>query len=247
VTLTGQKDAVPTIAPSGDTPGGGFVDLGAAPFNIAPQPLNDEEAVNLNVGAFKYGGKTFNRIGVVSDGYVVVGGADSAADISFEPQHLPNPAPPNNVLAPFWTDLNGGNYRAGVLTNGVGNWLVIQIEGNIYGTTFAKGMQVWLQLGDTEQVSYEFDDATLTSTDTNGQDVTTGAENASGTAGDQIDGLPQGSLAVTTTPGEPGESLTYTVTVLGKQVGTGILTTTMVSDIVAGTTIVQNAINVAPR
>ena len=45
-------------------------------------------------------------IGVTSDGYLVAGGGE-AADVEFVPQTLPDPTRPNNVLAPFWTDLNG--------------------------------------------------------------------------------------------------------------------------------------------
>ena len=40
----------------------------------------------------------------------------------------PNPARPNNVLAPFWTDLNpgaGGAIRIGTLTDGADAWIVV--------------------------------------------------------------------------------------------------------------------------
>jgi len=32
-------------------------------------------------------------------------GCGASADVVFAPQHFPNPARPNNVIAPFWTDL----------------------------------------------------------------------------------------------------------------------------------------------
>ena len=54
---------------------------------------------------FYYGGEPYTSIGVVSNGYVVVGGG-TAADIVFTPQHFPNAARPNNVLALIWSDLN---------------------------------------------------------------------------------------------------------------------------------------------
>jgi hypothetical protein len=43
---------------------------------------------------------------------------------------LPNPAAPNDVLAPFWTDLDltsarGGASRVATLTDGVSTWLVV--------------------------------------------------------------------------------------------------------------------------
>ena len=49
-------------------------------------------------------------IGVVSNGYVVIGGGDGA-DIVFTPQTFPNPARPNNVLAPLWTRPQPGRRR----------------------------------------------------------------------------------------------------------------------------------------
>jgi hypothetical protein len=73
--------------------------------------------------------ESYTRIGVVSNGYVVVGGG-TAADVSFINQSLPNPAAPNDVLAPFWTDLDltsarGGALRVATLTDGVSTWLVV--------------------------------------------------------------------------------------------------------------------------
>ena len=52
-----------------------------------------------------YGSEPYTRVGVVSNGYLVIGGG-TAADIVFTPQTFPNAARPNNVIAPFWTDLN---------------------------------------------------------------------------------------------------------------------------------------------
>ena len=245
VTLAGRTDATPSIAP-GTTPGDGFLDL--ADFGIGAQSLTDEQAANFNVPGFMYGGQTYTRLGVVSDGYLVVGGTNGSADIEFEPQTLPDPARPNNVLAPYWTDLDGVTFRIGTLTDQVHTWIVAQTSGHIWGQPgLVKTMQVWIQVGATEGISYAYDDATLASTDTNGQDVTTGAENPSGTGGAQISGLPTGSYEITTAPGQPGQSLSYTLTVLGAKVGTGTLTTTMVSDIVAGSTVVTSTLGVVPR
>ena len=61
---------------------------------------------------FYYGGEPYTQIGVVSNGYIVLGGGTSS-DIVFTPQHFPNAARPNNVLAPFWTDLNPSATGAG--------------------------------------------------------------------------------------------------------------------------------------
>ena len=78
---------------------------------------------------FYYGGEPYTRVGVVSNGYLVIGGG-TGADVDFAPQTFPNPARPNNVIAPFWTDLNPAGRRArsasATLTDGVGaRWLVV--------------------------------------------------------------------------------------------------------------------------
>jgi hypothetical protein len=74
-----------------------------------------------------------------------------------------------------------------------------------------------------------------------------GAENVSGTAGAQLSTPPTGSYAITTTPGEPGGSLSYTLTVRGESRGHGVLTTSMLTDIVAGATTVATTIDVTRR
>ena len=66
---------------------------------------------------FYYGGEPYTRIGVVSNGYIVVGGGDSG-DIVFTPQHFPNAARPNNTLAPLWSDLNPSATGAGSIRVG---------------------------------------------------------------------------------------------------------------------------------
>ena len=71
--------------------------------------------------AFTYGGDSYTRSAWPATGTLIVGGG-TAADATPSNQRLPNAAPPNNVLAPFWTDLNpaaSGAVRVGVLTNGV--------------------------------------------------------------------------------------------------------------------------------
>ena len=56
--------------------------------------------------AFVYDGGTYTSIGVDSNGYVVVGGGDAEDNNCCQPV-IPDTARPNNVLAPFWTDLDG--------------------------------------------------------------------------------------------------------------------------------------------
>ncbi|MEO8830111.1 S8 family serine peptidase [Lapillicoccus sp.] len=237
-TLAAPKDAIPSIAP-GTTPGGGFLDL--AGFGIAPRAIGDEDIVNYTVPAFLYGGKSYTSLGMDSNGYIVVGGGDSG-DTAFTPQTLPDPARPNGVLAPYWTDLDGtgaAGIRLGSLTDGVHSWLVAQWNVHVYGDATATGlrtMQVWIGTGGGEDISYAYDASTVGKDAPTGTGLTVGAENVTGTAGAQISGPPQGSYVITTVPGQPGGSLTMTLTVKGDSAGRAALTSISRSNVTLGTT-----------
>ena len=69
---------------TGDSPAGGYLPLSL--FGIAPiAGVGDDTITNFNVPPFFYGGEPYTSIGVVSNGYVVLGGGTSA-DIVFTPQ-----------------------------------------------------------------------------------------------------------------------------------------------------------------
>ena len=53
----------------------------------------------------------------MSNGYIVIGGGASG-DIVFTPQHFPNAARPNNVIAPLWSDLNPAGSTAASAASG---------------------------------------------------------------------------------------------------------------------------------
>jgi hypothetical protein len=250
VSLAPPKDAIPAIAPidAALTPGGGYLDLGL--FGVTPRPIGDEENVNFNVPAYLYGGKTYTAIGVDSNGYINVGGTSDAADISFTPQTFPDAAKPNGVLAAYWTDLNGDGapgISVGTLSDGVNTWIVVQWETHLYGDHTAAGvraMQVWIGTGAAQDISYGYQDSTVGADAPAAWGLTVGAENLTGTSGAQIAGPPAGSYVVTATPGLPGGSLTYSLTIQGRARGAQTLTSTLNSDVVVGTTRVSTPINV---
>lgn len=145
--LSPLASAVPviSIAP-GTSPAGGYLPLSV--FGIAPiGGMTDEALVNFTIPSVGFAGESFTRIGVVSNGYAVLGGGN-AADIQWVNLALPNAAAPGTLLAPFWTDLDpgaGGAVRIGVLTDGVDHWLVVDWEGvRNAGDATLNSFQMWI-------------------------------------------------------------------------------------------------------
>ncbi|MET9311080.1 S8 family serine peptidase [Kribbella sp. NPDC003505] len=234
-TLAGRQPDSPAIAPGSLF---GYIPLDA--FGTAPTPIGDEQAVNFTVPAFVYAGQTYTKIGVTSNGYSVVGGTSTGDDVQFLPQTLPDPARPNNVLASFWTDLDGtgapGVY-ATVLTDGVSSWIVLEWRVNLFGTSSTKVFQQWIGINGTEDITYAYDPGNLPGDPGPAYGLTVGAENFEGTAGGQISGPPVTDYRITSTPGAPGGSMTYSMNIKGVQKGTGTVTTGTSTPLVKGVTI----------
>ncbi len=244
VTLAGNRPGTPSIA-AGDSPAGY---LALSDFGIAPQAIGDEDMANFTVPAFKYNGQSFTRIGVSSNGYLVVGGGTSE-DQAYEPQTLPDPAKPNNVLAPFWTDLDGTGapgISVGTLTDGKHSLIVVQWQVNVFGTANARTFQTWIGVNGTQDISFAYDPDNLPAAP-GSQALTVGAENSDGSGGGQISGLPTGDLVVTSTDPQPGGSVSFTLEVQGASTGTGTVTSTMTSPSILGTTVKEATITVNRR
>ncbi|WP_460850063.1 S8 family serine peptidase, partial [Phytohabitans suffuscus] len=180
VALAGAQPGVPSLAP-GTT--AGYIPLAA--FGVVPEPIGDEEIINFNVPPFVYGGQTYARIGIDSNGYAIVGGGTSEDNNCCELTQIPDPARPNNVLAPFWTDLDGTNdqgIRATVLTDGVSDWLVLEWQVDVWGTNSNRHFQIWIGLNGEEDIVFAYDPTALPAAPT-GQDLIVGAENVNGSGG----------------------------------------------------------------
>jgi subtilisin family serine protease len=240
--LTGRELASPTIAP-GASPAG-YVPLDA--FGVPPVAIGDEEAVNFSgfAAPFRFADQDYGTIGVTSNGYSVAGGVSVAGEIQFIPQSLPDPALPNSVLAPFWTDLDGTGAPgifAAELTDGVSTWLVIEWRVNVFGTTSQRVFQHWLGEGGAEDISFVYNPDDLPAAPPAGFGLTVGAENQAGSAGDQIaptipETPPTEDQRVTSTPGTPGGTLTYSFELKGVARGTGEVRTSMTTPLVRGIT-----------
>ena len=207
----------------GSTPAGGYLPLSA--FGIKATPLGDEAYLNFNVPAFQYGGETYTSLGIVSNGYLVVGGA-TQADVSFEPNGIPNPAAPNNVLAPLWTDLDpstaasGDGVRIGTLGDGTNTWIVVDWAGvKTYSGNATNRFEAWIQVGATEGISFSYGAPAVGDS---AAGVAVGAENRDGTSGKTLAALPAADdeVLVSTTPPAAGGVVTFDYTLKGLAKGT---------------------------
>jgi len=245
VPLAGNRPGVPSVDP-GTSPAGYLpLDL----FGVTPIPIGDEQFINFNVPAFRHAGQSWTRLGVVSDGYVVVGGATAEDVDCCNLPSGPDPGRPNNVLAPFWTDLDGTaapGIQITVLTDTStgSSWLVIEFRLNTFGTTDRQTFQTWIGINAAEDITYTYDPADPLNA--HGMPFLVGAENLLG-QGDMSATLPTGDLRVTSTDSVPGDVASYTVFVRGADAGTGMVTSSMNADGVLGTTIVTSNITVTPR
>jgi hypothetical protein len=171
-------------------PAGGYLPLSR--FGVAPIPgVGDDTISNFTVPTYLYGQEAYTRVGVVSNGYVVIGGGTSA-DIVFSPQHFPNPARPNNVVAPLWNDLNppaGGTIRIATLSDGTNTWIVVDYNAvKNFSNATTHTFEVWLQTGSAasgEQITISYGNANTASPDP-GSGGNSGAENREGTSGQNL-------------------------------------------------------------
>ncbi len=171
---------VDVVNATGDTPAG-YLPLSG--FGVAPQPgFSDDNLFNYNVPAFVFAGETYTRIGVTSNGAVIVGGG-AAADATPSNQNLPSPARPNNVLAAFWSDLNvgaGGAVRVASLRDGAMRWLVVDWEKvPNFGNKAPNSFQIWIGLNGVQDIAFTYDEVSKGDNDK----LTVGAENKFGNRG----------------------------------------------------------------
>ncbi|MFU8839466.1 MAG: hypothetical protein ACNA8R_01935 [Nitriliruptoraceae bacterium] len=251
-TLVGAEPPGVAITPGGSP----FGYLPLAGFEVEPLGgIGDESIANVSTPPFRYGGEVYDEVGVVSNGYAVVGGG-TGADIGFVNQFLPDPDRPNNVLAPFWTDLNpaaGGALRVGVVSpdSNSNEWIVVEWDKvpNWSNTSQVNSFQIWIPLlsntGDESQteITYAYGPE-LSAGD--GGFLTVGAENVDGTKGamlyfDRNGTLPQpdSSATVTWPEPEPEPDQTHTITyrAVGRTPGAWQSCASMTGDIFLGTNI----------
>jgi subtilisin family serine protease len=251
----------PALPPTIDsiTPGGspaGYVPLSA--FGVAPiGGVGDDTITNFNVPQFFYGGESYSRLGIVSNGYIVIGGGTSG-DVQFSPQTFPNPNRPNNVVAPLWNDLDpstAGALRIALLTDGVTSWIVIDWSRvRNFSNPTTHSFEIWLQVGTTpasEDVTFAYGtgaDAGNAASPDPGSGGKTGAENRTGTSGKNVTPPPaDGSdFSVNTTGPTAGGTVTFTYDASADAPGTYSTRASLSSNVTAGLTQVVRMLTVTP-
>jgi hypothetical protein len=223
-------------------------------FGVAPiAGASDEFIANRDYPPFTYAGETYTRIGIASNGYAVVGGG-TGADVDFINQSFPNPTPPNNVLAPFWTDLNpgaAGALRIGLRPIGANTWLVLDWEGVPEYSTASNthSFQIWIGLNSNtpsgQDISFTY------GPNTGNGDLgfaTVGAENRFGNRGGNsyyngTGTLPVNGaqLRVTGTPPVAGEKRVVTYAAQGATLGDWVNYAELTSDQFQGTNFARAA------
>ena len=217
----------------------------------------DESILNLGLGsAVRYGDRVYDTIGVDTNGYLVVGGGTCCgqrmlhASRTCQIQHSPN-----NVIAPYWTDLNfttGGNMYVGLVQL---RWHPLRVRVRVeeradlrhhctLGHSRCGCTRTRASTGshpatpvDNNEIVY----GTAVAGDA-GTPLNIGAEDALGLTAAQLGPDNTGTVApdadgyyVVTGASAPGGDLTIDYDVLGKHVGTSNLRALMDSDQTVGT------------
>jgi hypothetical protein len=147
--------------------------------------MGDETLSVFSVPSFSFAGETWTQLGVDSNGYVVVGGAGINSIIN---QNFPDITPPNNVLAPFWTNLNpgaAGAVRIGTLTDGADTWIVVDWEKvRNFSTPTENSFEIWIGVNGDAHPGEDISFAYGAVGNGDGGLLTVGAEDKTGTVGD---------------------------------------------------------------
>jgi subtilisin family serine protease len=225
---------------------GGYLPLRL--FGVPPiGGMGDETIVNFNVPAFLWGDETYTRVGITSDGYAVIGGG-TGADVEFVPQTMPDPARPNNVIAPWWTDLDlsqaasaNTGARIGTLTDGSDTWIVIDWEdvatfGTCATTCDMHSFQIWIGVSGDANPGEDVTMAHGSLGTGAGNPVNAGAENRDGSSGVNFTPTSNSDWTVNTSPPTPGGVVDITYVATGKKKGTYVVPARMTSDLTTGTT-----------
>ena len=217
-----------------------LADFGIAPV---PPPSNPDDGAYLISGLdFVYQNVNYTDAIWSVNGTLEIGTASGVA-ASAANGLMPDPATPNNLLAPWWTDLDlsaAGNWYLGLLTDGVNDYDIFEWEDvpRFGDPASTASFQIWLMRG-TNLAWFTYGGFVG-----DVSDGTVGAENADGTIGDTyyfgeggVGIVPTGDLHVDQNSGAAGETHTITFTATGTAKGPWQNCAEMTSDLFFGTNI----------
>ena len=264
----------PALAPnilSITSPGYGYLSL--AGLGVPPESGFADETAFLYTGlpSFTYGDEVYDSMLIDPNGYVVVGADGSSADNNCCSPVMPDPARPNNVLAPYWTDLDpgaGGNIYFAELDFG-GGFVYLVIEWRqvpIFGTADGRTFQIWIaETSAPEDLAFEYcvtpnselypadgcsDAAPALVGAGASSGLIVGAENRDGTSAATIGPIntQPSNLGYVVDAGSPiaGGTMTIAYDAFGKLVGTYDVKGMMTSDVTQGTDFQIVKITVVP-
>ena len=148
----------------------------------------DDGAFGIGVPSFVYNGQTYSSVILSVNGTLEAGTASGLA-ASAGNQNLPSTTAPNNLMAPFWTDLDmgtdgdGAEWYVGVFNIGLPNTVTIYEWNNIplFGDTSRRySFQIWVQNGSSGNIWFTYGQIDDVNTPSG---VTVGVENDTGTTG----------------------------------------------------------------
>ena len=183
---TATLELVETTAPFG------YLPMRSLPFVVDPIVCSetcDDAAVTVEsfIG-LEYMGQTYTSVQVSSNGFISLG-TSSGQVTEYRPQSLPTASEPNNVIAPYWTDLDldgtadddtgTGTMYAATLNTSTNQFFVVEWENAmLWGDTGSSvNFQIWY---DRNAASFSFAYGPMSP---NSTPTVVGFEDATGTVG----------------------------------------------------------------
>ena len=251
-TLSARQGPQIAVVPAtgADAPAFSYVDATTGSCGPLAGARDEIQYFWSNVPSFAWAGRSWTGLMMAGNGYLAVNGSGSDGLADFN-QLLPDERRPNNVLAPFWTDLFPGRlgagemrycwYTIGSTTWGLWDWHGVRNRANNRLNSF----QVRVRFGAVEDVTFAYGSDISAGSD---RLLTVGAENEYGNAGavryaklpgsDAVGTLPTAGsiLRVKTTAAETaGEKRTITFNLRGRKAGAWESCVAVTSDAFEGT------------
>ena len=229
-TLSGREPGALALEPTGTE---GYVPLDS--LGVDPVPVGDREGLEVALDRpVTFDGATSDRLGVTSDGYLVVGGIDDATGLVCCPSRTPDEATPDGVVAPFWTDLTGTGapgISVATVTDGARRWVVVEWRLAVVGTGARRTFQAWLGQDGAHDVGLAYPAGRTPSTEGLAAPVAVGATGRDGRTGalrpgDEVLGGPgPADQRVTAAAPGPPDAVSWPVEVAGWAGGAGVVRT----------------------